>query len=408
MTIKRSIRNKIVSLNKQLRGPRAFVWRRRLKDTTVIGVTGSCGKTSATQFLYHILSQQGACYLGINYNLPETVIKNILRVSRSDRFYVQEVSGHEPGVISRSVRQFSPDISVVTTIGQDHYTNFRTLESVADEKFVLVEYMRNGGTAILNIDDPYVAAMADRTRSRVLTFGVSEGADVHASSISASWPNLLSLTVNYRGERVQIDTGLFGTLFVTSLLAAVAAALASGVTLSECGSALQNVKSFDKRHSLHHLPSGAWVVSDCYKAPYWGVPKILDMLSDVTAPRITLVFGSFSDMPGAISNKYRKIALEALKVAGRVVFVGKRAAHVRKIITPENAGRLFAIDSIQDAAKFIAADTLPDEVVLIKSNSREHLERIYYSQSMAWQCWKFPCNFMDDCLECGENGLNKG
>ncbi len=399
------VRKKIRVLNKKLRGPRAYIWRRKLNNTTVIGITGSCGKTSTTQFIYHILARHGSCHLGIDYNTWERIIKNILKAKRSDRFYIQEISGHEPGAMNLIAKVVSPNISVVTTIGYDHYSSYRTLESVAEEKGFLVERVRDGGTAVLNLDDPYVAAMADRTCSRVLTFGVNKNADVQASNISASWPERLSLTISYQGSSVQINTELYGTIWVTSLLAAATVALAAGVSLSECSAALQNIEPVNKRQSLHYLASGAWVISDCFKAPYWSMSRIIQMLSDVKAPRITLVIGSISDMSGSTGPKYRKLALKGLEVADRVIFVGVKAAHVSKVITPENETRLFAFDSIKDASLFIEADTIPEEVIFIKSGSILHLERIYYSQSNEWSCWKNMCKFKHDCLECHENGL---
>ncbi len=406
MPVKSHIRNKILALKNRLKRPRAFLWRRLLTNTTVIGITGSCGKTSATHFLNRILSQQGPCYLGIDYNTPKDVIKNLLKVKRSHDFYVQEISGHEPGIIGSIARIVAPDICVVTTIGQDHYTSFRTLDAVAAEKSVLIEHVRSGGTAVLNIDDPHVAAMADKTTSHLLTFGISENADVRASDISASWPELLALTVSYQGESVRIQTGLFGEIWVTSLLAAITAALAAGVSLTECARALNHIAPVDKRMSLHRTPSGTWIISDCFKASYWSVPPIVQMLSDIKAPRITLIIGSFSDVPGSISPKYRKIAQEGLKLADRVIFAGAMSIHIHKVISAENKDRLFAFDSIQDAVNLITYDTIPDEVVLIKSSKKEHLERIYHAQSSAWCCWKYPCKLTCDCMDCHNNGLN--
>lgn len=306
---------------------------------------------------------------------------------------------------NRTVRQLSPDISVVTTVGQDHYTSFRTLEAVAEEKGLLVEHTRNGGTAVLNLDDHYVAAMAKRTHEHVLTFGINKDADVCASDISATWPERLSLTVSYQGASIRIDTGLFGELWVMSVLAAVAAALAAGISLADCASALCDIDPVNRRMSFHLVPAGARVISDCNKAPYWGVFKTIHLLADATAPRKTLVVGSISDVPGSSGAKYRQIAREGLKMADRVIFVGVHAVSVRKIISPENASRLFAFDAIQDAARYLEADVMPEELILIKSGKKEHLERLYHSQSLAWRCWKCPCMFPDDCMKCPDNGL---
>ena len=362
-----------------LRALRARVRLRVLcRRTTVIAVTGSCGKTSAVAFLGRILTDCAPCYVGVNFNVRNGVIRNIAKLCGHHRFFVQETGVCFPGDMAGITKVLRPQIAVVTTIGRDHYTSFRTHEATAAEKGMLVDALPADGTAVLNADDEHVAAMAARTTARVLTFGVSEDADVRATEVRAAWPERLSMTVSFEGESVRLETNLFGDLAVASVLAAIAAALAAGISLRQCAESLQGAEAFAQRMSLTQTPNGIWFVDDSFKAPFWSVSKVVAQFERARASRKTLVFGSFSDTAGSDSPKYRATARNALTVADRVVFVGKKSAYIRKMMSPETEGRLFVFDAVDGAADFLDASALEDELVLVKSNATERLDRLIY------------------------------
>jgi len=380
--------------------------RRLFCKATVLAVTGSCGKTSTTHFLGKILSYDHSCRIGVSHNGRDAVLKTLRRLNRSHRFVLQETGVNGPGSLDKIVPILRPHIGIVTSIGQDHYRNFRTLEATAAEKGILIESLPDSGVAVLNADDPHVRAMASRTRARILTYGLSEGADVRATDIRSTWPERLSLTVTYQGASVRIETGLFGALLTTSILAAVSGALAAGIALEQCAASLLSVETFPRRMSIHATSQGAWYICDTAKAPYWSIGKVLALITEVDAPRKTIVIGSFSDAPGSDSDKYRGLARDALHVADRVLFVGHKAVHVKKMMNAETHGRLFAVESLQEAARLLAGDVVAGEVVLIKSGNLEHAERLYYDQDNTLKCWKPTCPLHCSCESCKESGLS--
>ncbi len=95
---------------------------------------------------------------------PQLVPKGLRRVKASTKFYVQELNAWVEGAIGEQIEHLRPEIGIVTTIGSDHYTVYRSLEATAREKGLLVESLPPGGVAILNGDDPHVKDMAVRTR----------------------------------------------------------------------------------------------------------------------------------------------------------------------------------------------------------------------------------------------------
>ena len=392
-------------LRQAVRRLRCRLRRRALARTTVLAVTGSCGKTTTVRFLGKILSDDAPGFVGIHDNDENSVMRSVSRVRKNYCFLLQEVSGHEPGHLGRVLPLLRPDIGVVTSVGLDHYRSFRGLEATAREKGVMAELLPADGTAVLNADDEHVAAMASRTAARVMTFGVSDDADVRATDVQAAWPQRLSMTVSFEGESVCIETNLFGDLLVSSVLAAVAGGLAAGISLRQCAESLQGMETFSRRMSIHRSEAGAWFVCDSCKASFWSVSKVVAQFEQAAAPRKTLVFGSFSDTSGSDSPKYRSVAGTALEFADRVLFVGKKAGYVRKMLSPELAGRLFVMESAEEAMRLLAAETVPDELILVKSINREHLERVLFGQSAGFRCWKPVCARLTSCEACDESGL---
>lgn len=373
---------------------------RYLRKTKILAVTGSCGKTTATYFLGRILGECGPCYAGVHRNTSRAIYKNMRKMRTSYRYLVQEMGVASPGDMAKNIRALPPHIGIVTTIGLDHYTSFRTPEATAAEKGTLIAALPPSGTAVLNADDPHAMSMASLTGARVLTYGCSERADVRGSAICSDWPQRLSLNVTYGDQSVRVETGLFGDLLVTSLLAAIAGALAAGVSLAQCAASLHGVESFPARLSIHRSPQGAWMINDTFKAPFWSVERTVGLMKNAVAPRKTVVLGVFSDTGGSVSRKYRAMAKLALEVADRVVFVGGKAVHVRKIQTAELADRLFVFDGFEAAYRFLADTTIQNELVLLKSGSRYHLERMLRGHEEGFNCWRETCSEKIDCADC--------
>jgi UDP-N-acetylmuramoyl-tripeptide--D-alanyl-D-alanine ligase len=387
---------------RKLRDILAYARRRLLFRTTFIGVTGSCGKSSTTIFIDHLLGKYWPGRSGAFHNIRGRVSLSIMHTGLKDRYLVQEVSGHQPGAIATAMPLLKPDIAIVTTVGQDHYTNFRSLEKTAKEKSSLVSALGRSGTAILNADDPNVIPMRKQCKGRVISFGKSEQAELRATDISNHWPDRLSFSVNYAGKTARIETALFGEIWITSILAAIACGLAMGLSLDDCSTAIKGLKPVTGRMSIYRDAGGTDYITDTFKAPFWTVEPAINALKNAKAEPITLVIGSLSDVPGTVSKKYRDIAKMGLEVADRCIFVGSNARRIDKLIPNVEAGRLLAFESVVEANRHLSQTATPGELVFIKSNRLEHLERLAHSRRMTINCWKEQCQEFNDCSVCAD------
>jgi UDP-N-acetylmuramoyl-tripeptide--D-alanyl-D-alanine ligase len=318
---------------KNTRSPSRAVSRRRaaLDHVTFVASTGSCGKTTCRLLTAAILEGAGHCQHGETW-IPAKLAQVLEQVGPETRFCVCEVGATGPRSLSEPLKLLNPQIGIVTTIGGDHYTAFRTLEATALEKGKLVEGLPPEGTAILNEDDPLVRGMAERSRARVMTYGVSESAGITGSAISGQWPDRLALTVAHEGTAVRFETQLVGEHWVTSVLAAVACGIACGLDLETCAAAVKSVESAFGRYSVHLRPDGGVYVLDSRKAPYWTIRSSLQFVADARAPRKTILFGTISDYSGAAGVRYRRAGRDGLEVADRVIFVGPNSG------PPQNCG----------------------------------------------------------------------
>ena len=383
----------------------AHLRRPRLKHVTFVGVTGSCGKTTTTQLIGAVLSTAGKTVQVSGLNGYRQLVETVLSLEPRTRYCAHEMSGSWPGRLAPQVRLLRPAIGVVTVIGTDHYKNFRGKEATAREKGRLVELLPAHATAILNADDPYVLAMRDRTRARVLTVGRSADCDLRAVEVSSAWPERLRLTVVHDRQSLRLSTQLVGEWWTTSVLAAVACGLICGLELETCAEAIEGYEPDFGRYSVHPVPGSATYIFD-HKAVFGTIANALAFMAAAHATRKTIVFGTIADYPGAASPRYRRVAREALDAADRVIFTGPGAGHVTKLAQGPLRERLLSFDTTYQASEFLRAETVPGELVLLKgSMGADHLERIILSQLDQVVCWRDGCGRLHPCPECKDYRL---
>lgn len=376
----------------------------RVAGVRFIGVTGSAGKTTTTQLIGACLQVAGRVRktnrLVGRLNGPRFAAQLVLTTTPLHRFGVSEFGVGGPGMMAEYVEAMPPDIGVVTNVAWDHYTAFRGLEATAREKRVLVEALPAHGTAVLNVDDPHVAAMGPFTRARILTFGLSAEAAVRGEDVAAVWPERLSLGVRYGNERVRVQTRLVGGHFAHAVLGALATAVAAGVPLGEAARALESVEPVDGRYSVHTI-RGVTFIRDDWKAPLWSIPAALQFLGTARARRRILILGTISDYPGDSSQKYRAVARQALLVADKVLFVGPMAHCALRARDASNPDALAAFDRLSALDQFLQGFLQDGDLVLIKgSATADHLQRLVLSRSGDNRCWEPACGRAIYCTAC--------
>jgi UDP-N-acetylmuramoyl-tripeptide--D-alanyl-D-alanine ligase len=127
------------------------------------------------------------------------------------------------------------------------------------------------------------------------------------------------------------------------------------------------------------------------KAPYATILLDITVLSVAMAPRKTLVLGNISDYAGSGSPKYRQVARAAIAGGARVLALGKDAKAMRHMIKDYPAGTILMFDTTRDVYEFLRRDHVPGELIMLKSSSVNHLERLVLGWNDPSICWRERC-----------------
>jgi aminoacyl-tRNA hydrolase len=364
----------------QLCGPYRHLFLRRV---TFIGITGSTGKTTTKELTAAVLGAhlQGSKSPG-NSNTAKDVTLTILGLSPRANFYVQEITIDKVHM-GDFLRLLNCRIGVVTNIGTDHWSAFGSADAIAKEKSKLISTLPRDGTAILNGDDPRVLAMRDLSQAGVITVGESREASLRAEDVHSAWPEPLSFTVCYKGQREKVRTLLHGVFWLHSVLAAIAVGMEMGLSLSEAATAVQTFSTVEGRMQQHVRDDGVIFLRDDLKTPITSIPPVLEELRKATAKRKIAIIGTLSDYKGNSNRAYVSVARQALEVADRVAFVGPRASKCRKARKGVPDGVLQAFVSVDAAASHFASQFEPGDLVLLKGGHRDGLSALIEARQPA-------------------------
>jgi UDP-N-acetylmuramyl pentapeptide synthase len=380
---------------------RAARHRRRLGGTIFVGVTGSAGKTTTKELIAAVLARRwsGSRNPG-SHNTSHWVSRTVLAVRPGDGYCVQELGASGPGTLDAPIAVLRPRVAVITNVGGDHRSAFRTLDATATEKGKLVSAVPAHGLAVLNADDPRVLAMAGSCRGRVVTYGLTPAATVHAESVTGSWPDRLDFIAIHGEQRVAVHTRFCGVHWIHACLAAIATGVGLGIPLADAASALADVEPWSGRLEPVRARGVTFLRDEC-KASLWSIGPSLEFLRSARVPRRIAVIGTISDYPGRASAAYAAVARQALDVADEVIFVGPQALRCSGARTHPRGASLHAFLTAREAHQFLTDILVPGDLVLLKGSQRvDHLLRLVLARRGRIGCWRVACRRVTFCDEC--------
>ena len=357
----------------------ARFWRRK-HALTVVGVTGSVGKTSTKELIGDVLAQRfQVLRTPANLNTDIGVPLALMQVDPSHQVAVLEMGMTDVGDIRRLVGIAEPSVGVVTNVQPSHLERLGTIGRIAEAKSELVQELPPSGLAILNADDERVRAMSARTRARVITHGRSPDADVQAADVRSLGLKGISFVARYRGEELRAEVALPGAHFVHAALAAIAVAMELGFRFGETVAALKAVERGGRVIVLDGL-RGSTVLDDCYNANPASMVAALDLLEQMEGRRVA-VLADMLELGSFESEGHRIVGRRAAAVADWLLTVGARA----QIIADEArraglyAGSIETFDNNQALAERLRAGLQAGDFVLVKGSHGMQLDEVVHA-----------------------------
>jgi UDP-N-acetylmuramoyl-tripeptide--D-alanyl-D-alanine ligase len=252
----------------------------------VVAITGSNGKTTTKEMCAAILSVTTPCLkntgnLNNQFGLPVT----LLRRSGSDGSVVVELGMNHRGEIAELVDIARPTVGVITNVGTAHIEQLGSSEEIALEKGDLIAGLPPDATAVLNADDPRVAAQAGRTPARILFFGSDSEADVrveNATPIDGRVGHGWKFDLATPSGCVSVEIAGLGETAWKNALAAAAGALAAGAPLDHVAIGLARHQPVAGRLAHVELPGGGVLIDDTYNANPQSMEVAMRLLAEIS------------------------------------------------------------------------------------------------------------------------------
>jgi UDP-N-acetylmuramoyl-tripeptide--D-alanyl-D-alanine ligase len=302
----------------------------------VIGITGSVGKTSTKDLVTAALSAgllTHASYRSFNNELG--VPLTLLNAPDGVEAVVVEMGARGVGHIRELCRFVAPTIGVVTRVGAAHTELFGSVEAVAGGKGELIEALPASGWAVLNADDPLVAAMARLAHCEVVGYGLEHG-DVRAEAIALDNELRPTFTARTPWGNQHVRLGVAGVQNVSNALAAMTVGVACGLDLPALAAGLGRAEMSPWRMDVHRGSSGALVINDSYNANPMSTDAALRSLAAVDADRRVAVLGVMAELGDEHDESHRAMSELATELGIEVLAFDEAAYGVDVLTTHDD------------------------------------------------------------------------
>lgn len=401
----------------------AKVWLNFYPQVTIIGVTGSYGKTNTTRAIAQVLSLkyktlQTDLDLDSIYNLPITILK----LRPGHKILVLEYGIDHVGEMGFHLSLVKPQIGVLAGITPVHSDPglLGSLEGIIQEKGKLLESLPSDGWAILNWDDENVRKMADKTKAKILWYGATRNCDFWADEIKVDFSGT---SFNLHAEKLEkpslkIKVPLIGEHFVHTALVAVAIGWIQGLTREEIASGLSKLEPLAGRMSLEKGPKGTVLLDDHLRASpasaMAGLKTLAVLPYQARLParqgRKIAILGEMGELGKSAEEEHRKIGkfVASLKI-DFLVSVGP----LQKLVVEEaikngmKKETVFWAKDVIEAAEILKRILKKGDLLYLKGSLLRHLERIFLILGeKPVRCRVISCHFYEPCPSCPN--LRKG
>ena len=347
--------------------------RRRLGSVPVVGVTGSVGKTTTKDLLAAVLGRDRRVWASTrSFNNEIGVPITLLSTPADAEAVVVEMGSRGPGHIAELCRVAQPTMGVVTTVGLAHTSELGSLAAVVSAKRELVEALPDaaaGGVAFLNAGVPEVAAMAEATKARVVTYG--SGGEVRARDLNVDDELTPRFVIDSPGGEVEVELGARGVHTVDNALAAAAVGIELGVSLDDVAAGLAEPILSPLRMEVMRTAGGARLLNDSYNANPLSMRAALHALAAMPAERRIAVLGIMAELGDFEAAEHAAVGSLAARLGVEVIAVDAALYSSGAAAVIEAEGIDGALAALADLGRLDAGCA-----VLVKGSRVAGLERL--------------------------------
>ena len=355
-------------------------------ELTVIGITGSAGKTTTKDLLAGIFALHGNTVAPRgSYNGEIGVPLTVFTAGTDTRYLVIEMGATGIGHISYLADMVKPDIGVVLGVGTAHAGEFGGVDNIALAKGELVEALAASGTAVINLDDDRVSAMRARTSASVVGFSAEGRTDAAVQALNADTNTdgnpEFDLLLPGEDTPHHVKSRLIGAHHTGNLLAAAAAARAAGIASADIAAALSSQAAASRwRMERTERADGVTIINDAYNANPESMRAALRTLADLGQGRRTwAVLGAMLELGEDSIREHTAVGTQVVRLnISRLVVVGReaRALYVSAVQEGSWGDECVFAETAEEAYELLNAELEPGDLVLFKSSNSVGLRHL--------------------------------
>lgn len=275
----------------------------------IIGITGSCGKTSLKNYIYECLKDDFLVYKTDNsYNTLNGISLTINNKLKSyNTIFILEMGASHENDIKSITKYFKPDISIITDILPQHLSTFKSMDNLIHEKMQIVKNVKDSGVVIVNGDNKYIMDNLNKyLKTPYKTYGFHKSDDYYATEI-----NILNNGINFKvNDLYQISSNLLGRHNISNILALFIILNYLNMDLNYIISKIFQLNNYEHRLQLKKYQS-LTILDDSYNANYIGFINALEVLSKFNMEKIIIT-------PGIVESGYESETINK-SVAQKIV-----------------------------------------------------------------------------------------
>lgn len=350
--------------------------RQRLKEMpnlTVIGITGSYGKTSTKYILNQILSEKfHLLSTPESYNTPMGVTK-VIRSSLKPihEIFITEMGAKQKGDIKELCHLVSPQIGILTAVGEQHLETFKTLENIKRTKYELIESLPDNGLAVINGDNPYIRELP-LPKVKTIYYGMeSNDLQTVAEDLQLTSEGSVFTVRQEEGSRLTLQTKLLGKHNIYNILAAVSVASELGVDSETISYVVRNLAPIPHRLELKHSSKEVTIIDDAFNSNPIGAKMALEVLFNMAGNQKILVTPGMVELGAKEYELNKAFGVEASEVCDYIILVGeKQTAPIQEGLQSRNysPSNYYIAKDFSDARQHLQTIAQTGDVVLFEND----------------------------------------
>lgn len=345
-----------------------------MPNLIVVGITGSYGKTSTKNFLHQILSTTFNVYASpSSFNTPMGLSKVILtELNSNHQIFIAEMGAIRKGDIKEICDFVHPNIGIITAIGEQHLTTFKTKENIKNTKFELIESLKQDEKAYFNVDTQDVQDLFDRCNlTSKQQLKLNDQANKFTAFNIKSTSEGLKFSLKLGDEIVECSTKILGEHNIENILTASSVAYDLGVPASKIASAISKLEPVPHRLQLSTASNGVIIIDDSFNANTIGTKMALKTLALFEKRRKVIVTPGLVELGDREAEANEQFGKDIASVCDIVIIVNKNNAEtIKSGLDSKNfpSENIYLVDTLADATKLFETVLRRGDVVLLEND----------------------------------------